>query len=79
VTGGAATAAAAMQGGEVVNHDMQIKADVLIKDGMIAEVAPDIKVGASSAKTVCLSQSSSFPSWYACTLKSPATMHCNQH
>jgi dihydroorotase-like cyclic amidohydrolase len=33
-----------MQGGEVVNHDMQLKADVLIRDGLITEVAPDIKV-----------------------------------
>jgi dihydroorotase-like cyclic amidohydrolase len=29
----------------VVNHDLQMKADVLIKDGLIAEVAQDIKVG----------------------------------
>ncbi|KAF6251761.1 hypothetical protein COO60DRAFT_1622674 [Scenedesmus sp. NREL 46B-D3] len=35
-------------GGEVVNHDLQLKADVLIKDGLIAEVAPDIKAPAGA-------------------------------
>jgi len=32
------------QGGEVVNHDFQMKADVLIEDGTVKEVAQNIKV-----------------------------------
>lgn len=32
-----------MQGGTVVNHDQQLQADVLIKDGLIQEVSPSIK------------------------------------
>uniref|UniRef100_A0A383VLW0 dihydropyrimidinase n=1 Tax=Tetradesmus obliquus TaxID=3088 RepID=A0A383VLW0_TETOB len=37
-----------IKGGEVVNHDLQMKADVLIKDGLIAEVAPNIKAPAGA-------------------------------
>ena len=34
-----------LQGGTVVNHDQQFEGDVLIQDGLIAEVAPRIEVG----------------------------------
>ncbi|WIA28115.1 hypothetical protein OEZ86_010692 [Tetradesmus obliquus] len=37
-----------IKGGEVVNHDLQMKADVLIKDGLTAEVAPNIKAPAGA-------------------------------
>lgn len=36
-----------LQGGTVVNHDQQFKADVLIEGELITEVAPNIKVGSS--------------------------------
>ena len=39
-----------LQGGTVVNHDRQFKADVLIKDGLIAAVELDIKVGSDQAE-----------------------------
>ena len=34
-----------LQGGTVVNHDQQLKADVLISGGLVQQVAPNIKVG----------------------------------
>lgn len=33
------------QGGTVVNHDQQFKADVLISNGLIERVQPEIQVG----------------------------------
>lgn len=33
-----------MQGGTVVNHDATQRADVLIKDGLIEAVAPELQV-----------------------------------
>ena len=57
-TGPAAAAAAsdnrplpallALQGGTVVNADRQFKADVLIRDGLILRVAPELRVGAAA-------------------------------
>lgn len=38
------------QGGEVVNHDFQMKADVLIEDGLVKEVAQNIKVAGCHLK-----------------------------
>ena len=43
-----------LQGGTVVNADLQQEADVLIKDGLITAVSPSIKVGSSSPTAACM-------------------------
>jgi dihydroorotase-like cyclic amidohydrolase len=38
------------QGGTVVNHDREFLADVLIEDGLIKAVGPDLEVSRASYK-----------------------------
>lgn len=42
-----------VQGGTVVNHDQQFKADVLIEDGKIFLVSPGLEVGPYVPPDLC--------------------------
>jgi dihydroorotase-like cyclic amidohydrolase len=56
------TRRAPLQGGTVVNHDRQFKADVLIKDGVIVAVGSDVKVGATVIRAIAAAPTAALPS-----------------